>query len=291
MKKRMLILSGILILILILIFASCLMSRYWLVVRSWTVRSDRIQQGFDLAVISDQHGNRFGKDNEKLIKKMADLHPDMILMAGDMIGKGSDGDEEICALVKKLSKISPVYYAYGNHEMDYIEADARRKTSFPRHLEEAGATVLEESDIDIKQGSDKVRIGGMYAYAFGSDGNDSAESLKDPEKSFLQEFENTDAFRIMISHRPDSFIFGDASSYWKIDLVVSGHDHGGQIVLPFLGGLFGGDQGFFPKYIHGLYQKDNLQLFITSGLGSQKEILPRFNNRPEIAVLHIRPAK
>ena len=93
--------------------------------------------------------------------------------------------------------------------------------------------------------------------------------------------------KIMMSHRPDSFIFGNASSVWKVDLVVSGHDHGGQVVLPVLGGVFGGDQGYFPEYIHGMYQKDQMHIFVSSGLGSYGEILPRINNVPEIAVIHI----
>ena len=84
-----------------------------------------------------------------------------------------------------------------------------------------------------------------------------------------------------------SFIFGDASQVWDIDLVISAHNHGGQVVLPFAGGLYGGDQGWFPQYVHGLYHKDNLRLFITSGLGTDREKFPRFNNPPEIAVLDV----
>ena len=94
----------------------------------------------------------------------------------------------------------------------------------------------------------------------------------------------------MLSHRPDSFLFGEATATWDIDLVVSGHDHGGQVVLPLLGGVFGGDQGLFPTYIHGVYQKGRLTFAITSGLGSQRERLPRFNNPPELMVLDLVPA-
>jgi predicted MPP superfamily phosphohydrolase len=93
----------------------------------------------------------------------------------------------------------------------------------------------------------------------------------------------------MLAHRPDSFIFGEASVTWDIDLVVSGHLHGGQVVVPFKGGLIGGDQGWFPKYVHGLYEKDDINIFITSGLGSSRKVLPRFNNPPEIAVLRLLP--
>ena len=87
--------------------------------------------------------------------------------------------------------------------------------------------------------------------------------------------------------RPDSFIFGDAASVWDVDLVVSGHDHGGQVVVPFAGGVFGGDQGYFPKYVHGMYEKERLHLFVSSGLGSANEPLPRVNNLPEVAVVEI----
>ena len=62
---------------------------------------------------------------------------------------------------------------------------------------------------------------------------------------------------------------------WDVDLVVSGHDHGGQVVVPFAGGVFGGDQGYFPKYVHGMYEKERLHLFVSSGLGSANEPLPR----------------
>ena len=141
--------------------------------------------------------------------------------------------------------------------------------------------------VDIEINGILVRLGGMYDYAFGLDGNNTALSAPEDVLAFLEDFQNTDRVKIMLSHRPDSFIFGDASEVWDIDLVISGHNHGGQVVLPFLGGLYGGDQGWFPTYVHGLYEKGNLQLFITSGLGSDRQKLPRFNNPPEVAVLVI----
>ena len=101
------------------------------------------------------------------------------------------------------------------------------------------------------------------------------------------DFQDTDRLKIMMAHRPDSFIFGDAASVWDVDLVVSGHDHGGQVVVPFAGGVFGGDQGYFPKYVHGMYEKERLHLLVSSGLGSANEPLPRVNNLPEVAVVEI----
>lgn len=81
------------------------------------------------------------------------------------------------------------------------------------------------------------------------------------------------------------FILGEASKTWDIDLVVSGHTHGGQFVVPFLDGLWAPEQQWFPEYVHGFYEKDKLNIFITSGLSSNKKLLPRFNNPAEIVSL------
>lgn len=197
-------------------------------------------------------------------------------------------------LVKGLAEIAPVYYALGNHELDYIGAAEGKKmqkhpedSGLVKDLTDAGACVLEEGYRDVEIGGCKVRIGGMYEYAFALDGDNSAENLTGDVRDFLEEFQNTDRYKIMLCHRPDSFVFGDASDYWKIDLVISGHDHGGQVVIPFKGGLYGGDQGWFPPYVHGLYRTGRIRLFVTSGLSSEKQKLPRWNNRPEIAVLNV----
>lgn len=184
--------------------------------------------------------------------------------------------------------------ALGNHELDYIgTAEGKKMQKHPENSElvkdltDAGACVLEEGYRDVEIGGCKVRIGGMYEYAFALDGDNSAENLTGNVRDFLEEFQNTDRYKIMLCHRPDSFVFGDASDYWKIDLVISGHDHGGQVVIPFKGGLYGGDQGWFPPYVHGLYRTGRIRLFVTSGLSSEKQKLPRWNNRPEIAVLNV----
>lgn len=132
-----------------------------------------------------------------------------------------------------------------------------------------------------------VRIGGMYGYAFDPNGTTKKADMSDGIYDFLKDFENTSSYKIMMSHRPDSFIFGEASKAWDIDLVVSSHDHGGQVVFPFLGGFYGGDQGYFPEYIHGLYNKDKMKILISSGLGSNKQKLPRFNNVPEVMVVNL----
>ncbi len=291
-----------------------------LIVREWTISSDKIEQDVDLVVVSDLHTSTFGEKNEELVSMIADQNPDAIILAGDMLNSDAADDTEVCSLVRQLVGIAPVYYGLGNHEIDYMEAAADGDDDSSQYgedsseyeedssgdnssiyfhmdsadpliqdLEAAGAIMLDETYTDITINGNAIRIGGLYNYAFTREG---AVSLLDEAKvySFLSDFQNTDAFQLMISHRPDSFVFGDASKLWNIDLVISGHDHGGQVIIGNVG-LYGGDQGFFPEYVHGLFTKDNLQIFITSGLGSQSELLPRFNNRPEIAVLHLTAAE
>ncbi|HJA19408.1 MAG TPA: hypothetical protein H9959_05875, partial [Candidatus Mediterraneibacter ornithocaccae] len=204
---------------------------------------------------------------------------------GDMLNAESEDASVPLELIGLLKDTAPVYYALGNHELDYME---NGHPDFIEELENAGAVVLDKNYVDIEINETKVRLGGLYDYAFGLNDNNDAMSAPADILSFLQDFQNTDSLKIMLSHRPDSFIFGDASKVWDVDLVISGHNHGGQVVIPFLGGLYGGDQGWFPEYVHGMYQKDNLLLFETSGLGSDKQKLPRFNNPPEVAVLTIR---
>lgn len=300
-KNKTVILLLIILLILIWFVGEILISYHWMKVNRYpvTVRNlpytDTVTDaGFKIVVISDLHDHEFGKDNEQLIRRVKEQNPELIILDGDMLNEDSKSDRVPVRLVKGLAEIAPVYYALGNHELDYIGAAEGKKmqkhpedSGLVKDLTDAGACVLEEGYRDVEIGGCKVRIGGMYEYAFALDGDNSAENLTGDVRDFLEEFQNTDRYKIMLSHRPDSFVFGDASDYWKIDLVISGHDHGGQVVIPFKGGLYGGDQGWFPPYVHGLYRTGRIRLFVTSGLSSEKQMLPRWNNRPEIAVLNV----
>ena len=258
-----------------------------MIIKEYGFTTEKATQKVTLVVLSDLHDHEFGTQNEELVKKTAEQHPDLILLDGNFLNEDSENGNIPCELIEKRVEIAPVYFALGNHELSYIESD--HPDLIPQ-LQEAGTVVLDKNYVDLEIGETSLRLGGMYDYAFGQDGNNTASNAPEDVRTFLEDFQNTDCLKIMMSHRPDSFIFGDAASYWDIDLVISGHNHGGQVVIPFLGGLYGGDQGWFPEYVHGMYQKDGMNLFVTSGLGSHDQILKRFNNPPEIAVLKILPS-
>ncbi|GFO85870.1 metallophosphoesterase [Anaerostipes butyraticus] len=253
----------------------------------YTISSDRINSEVKLALISDLHDHTFGEKNEELVQMLKGQGPDLILMAGDMINDISKDSHVAVELIEQVKDIAPVYYSLGNQEEDYI---GRGTSDLLNELKEAGAIVLDESYQDIQVNGNAIRLGGMYDYAFALDGNNTTtkESMRPSLYQFLTDFQDTDSYRLMMAHRPDSFIFGDAAKTWDIDLVVSGHNHGGQVILPVLGGIYGGDQGWFPKYVDGIHHFKTLKnMIITRGLGSGKEKLPRFNNKPEVVIIHL----
>lgn len=253
---------------------------------NYNITTNKINNSANLVIISDLHDNQLGENNKDLINKINELTADIILVAGDVVNSDSKDSKIVTNLMKQLCKENQVFYSLGNTDIDYIKSG---RSNLIKDLENVGVTVLDNEYEDVKINSNIIRIGGMYAYAFGLNGNNDVnkDTMEDGVYDFLRKFQDTDNYKIMMAHRPDSFIFGNASKVWNIDLVVSGHTHGGQVVLPFVGGLYGGDQGWFPKYDKGLFDLNKIKLLITSGLGSGKQKLPRFNNPPEAVNLEI----
>ena len=278
MNKKMI--KSIVIIFVVAIISICSYEVYIsynnLTFTNYTINSNKVNDNINVTIISDLHENIFGEDNTDLIKKIEKQSPDIILVAGDMTNEDSTDIKLVTNLMKRLSEIAPVFYSLGNTEYDNI---TNFNSDIIEQLENVNVTVLDKEYEDIKIKNTTIRIGGMYDYAFALNGNNTYK--------FLCDFQDTESYKIMMAHRPDSFIFGDASEVWDIDLVVSGHTHGGQVRLPFIGGLYVGDQGYFPMYDKGLFDLNKIKILITSGLGSGKQKIPRFNNVPEVVNLKI----
>ena len=260
------------------------------VVTEYVFLSDKLTDEVKIVALADLHGNTFGENNGELVAAVREQNPDVIFMVGDFLNREDTEHAAVPALAKALGEIAPVYYAIGNHEAVYVELQG---DALLNELTDAGAVILDRTYTDIELNGQQIRLGGMLDYAFALDGKDSTNpETMDPEiYDFLCDFQDTDMMKIMLAHRPESFALGEASVTWDVDIVVSGHAHGGQMVLPGIGGLYSPDQGFFPEYVHGLYQKDKINLLVTSGLGSGPTIVRRFNNRPEIVSLTLCPEK
>lgn len=284
MKK---VIKVLLIAVIILIFL-CLIdiwiSYNWLTVSNFTVTSSKISEPFRIVLISDLHNHEFGSSNAKLVERIQEQSPDLVIIDGDMINGNSENDNVAVEVVRALSETAPVYYSLGNHEYDYIDAGHEELTE---DLEEAGAVVLNYQSLDAEVNGNPIRLGGLYEYGFET----SMQSEKENERavSYLEEYADTDRYLIMCAHRPESFYPWDYADTWGIDLVLSGHLHGGQVIIPGLGGLYNSLDGFFAEYDYGQYKLGGSDMIITRGLGSNPKILPRFNNPPEIAVVDVMP--
>ena len=283
MKKTIKILVIIFFILILACLASIWISYNWLTVTHFTVRSSKISEPFRIVLVSDLHEHQFGRDNEKLAEKIREQSPDLIVIDGDMINGDSENADTAVELVRALKEAAPVYYSFGNHEYSYMEAGHEDLTE---ELEAAGAVVLNYQSIDIDVKGNQIRLGGLYEYGFET----GMQSEEENERAipYLEEYADTDRYLIMCAHRPESFYPWDMADQWGIDLVLSGHLHGGQVIIPGVGGLYNSLDGFFPKFDYGQYKLGDSDMVITRGLGSNPKMLPRFNNPPEIAVVEVR---
>ena len=273
---------------LLLIFIggiSAYLSKVCLTVINYEIFTDKIESAIRVVQLADLHNSEFGTSNKELISKVNEQQPGLIVLTGDMLNSDEADISLVENLIRELSKIAPVYASYGNHEKEYEENCAVDLTSV---FEEAGAHVLEYTYEDIEIKGQKLRIGGLYGYCVPISTNEAREN----EVTFLQELVSEDVYTILLTHMPSCWILNDGISEWDVDCVFAGHDHGGQIRIPFLGGLYAPDQGWFPGRDCGLYYSDDKEevLVLSRGLGSAGKI-PRMNNIPEIVVVDIIPQK
>ena len=247
---------------------------------TYTISSSKLPQSFDgyrIAHVSDLHNAEMGKDNEKLLTILRDADPDMIAITGDLIDSRSTNVEIALNFIREAVKIAPCYYVTGNHEArvnEYVELKSG--------MEAAGVIVLEDARTEISLDGDTITLIGVNDpsyqtdYLFGD-----SETVMNTKLEELHT-ENGE-FTVLLSHRPERF---DTYADHGLDLVLSGHAHGGQFRLPFIGGLVAPNQGLFPEYDAGIYKEDNTNMLVSRGVGNS--ILPfRINNRPEVILIEL----
>ncbi|MBQ4264920.1 MAG: metallophosphoesterase [Clostridia bacterium] len=261
-------------------------SRDGLGITNYAISSPKIKQPIRIVQLTDLHNSEFGQDNARLIEMTRKQAPDIIVLTGDMLN-GDERETQIPErLIEQLVKIAPVYASRGNHE----KANSRVfGTNVMRLYEQAGATVLDSSFEDIEVNGQRLRLGGILGYCLAEPYLRTGEA-KPEEIAYLRRFEDTELMTVLLCHYPLCWIVNDNLEQWDIDVVFSGHDHGGQIRLPWLGGIYAPDQGYFPGHECGLYYSADRQrvMVLSRGLGSRGNV-PRMNNVPEIVVVDILP--
>ncbi|WP_166705423.1 metallophosphoesterase [Bacillus albus] len=234
-------------------------------------------KGFKILQISDLHNKKFGNNQETLIQKVKGENPDVIVITGDLIDSKSYDAEVSMELIRELVMEYPIYFVTGNHEKW-----SGKYNDLEKELKKHHVTILRNEHVTIHKGKQKINLLGIDDPAFVTGNRDEGNVVKD--EILKAKFEmKPDTYNVLLSHRPE-FLAEYANE--KIDLVLSGHAHGGQVRLPFIGGLVAPNQGLFPTYTASLYEKQNTSMVVSRGLGNS--VIPqRIFNRPELVVVQL----
>ncbi|MGE5708486.1 MAG: metallophosphoesterase, partial [Bacteroidota bacterium] len=221
------------------------------------------------------------ENQQDILRRVEELRPDLILFTGDLIDCHRVREAPGLTLMSGLRKIAPVYAVNGNHEVW-----SGRDGSLKRELSALGVSVLANRRLILPFGRDRLLLHGIDDPRF--KGKMSRHARREKERKILaRELQNSlgpeKGFRILLSHRPEGF---EEYQRLGVDLVFAGHTHGGQVRLPFFGGLIAPNQGLFPKYLAGRYEKEGCTMIVNRGLGSSRFPLRLFN-RPEIVVVRL----
>lgn len=250
-----------------------------LILRTYTVVSPKLTAEVRLAVVTDFHSSDNADD---VVAMVASCAPDAVLLVGDLFDDDTQNrpTERTLSLMRQLSAQYPCYYVSGNHEAWTGEMDA-----LYQQTEEAGVTVLRMSSGVLTVRGQRIALCGIpdpYEMVF--------SGAPDTEEQLRQALEDVDSadFTVLLAHRPELLT---KYAQFPLDLVVSGHAHGGKVRIPgVLNGLYAPNQGWFPKLAGGAYTQDGTTLIVSRGLAVRTR-LPRIFNRPEVVLVRCVPAE
>ncbi len=256
----------------------------------YSIKFDRLPNSFDgtkVLHLTDIHRKSFGKNQNKIISMIKEENPDFIVVSGDIIycynhwynfGYSYEKDlKKVMKIFDSLVGEYPIYYTPGNHEC--------KSNYYPyirQSLIRSGVTVLDSGIEILEKSGDKISIIGLKDPTFWGGSNVVLdEYINKTFEELLNIKEKSEYFTLLISHRPEIF---DVYRKAKVDVVFTGHAHGGQWIFPFIGPIFAPQQGYFPKYTSGVHTFDKTKVIINRGLGNSSMPIRLFN-RPEMVIV------
>lgn len=268
---------GVISLTMALFYGYCLYDTHQLSTSHYTIESKRLPyafEGFKILHLSDIHGQVFGENQEKILGKIRTLDPEIIVISGDSLDRQRDKWDTTLLLISEANKIAPVYVSLGNHE-----SIASLKASALKSLKKTGAILLNNKSVLIKKENDTIMLSGLNDPKFFWGKFYFNEAIQE-----LANARNPNTFSMLLSHRPE---LKDLYAELGFDVTFSGHAHGGQVRLPFIGGLASPHQGFFPKLTAGVHPTKDRFLVISRGLGNQYGFA-RIFNPPELILVTLK---
>lgn len=251
-----------------------------LTLNTYTVKSKDLPSAFDgfrIAHVSDLHNTQIGRNNTELLSLLRNAQPDVIAITGDLVDSRRTDFDIALQFAAEAVVIAPCYYVPGNHEARIAGYETLKAS-----LVKLGVIVLEDACTDLTHGGETITLAGVADPSFKTDYlfGDAASVMEETLNKLLS---GSDGFRLLLSHRPELYQVYTSSG---LDLVLSGHAHGGQFRFPLIGGLYAPNQGFFPKYDAGLFTDGKTNMIVSRGIGNS--IIPfRFHNRPEVILIEL----
>lgn len=261
LKPKFAVTVPLLMVLELVICGFCLYQNYRLTTSTYDVDLG-LSDDIKIVQVSDLHNQFFGIKQSVLLDQIEAIDPDIIVVTGDIVDSTHTSYSIAMDFIEGAVKIAPVYYVTGNHE-DRLHGDKLDK--FYSDMRDLGVIFLDDTYVDM----------GEYTLAGIAD-------------SSLESFDAYPAFGdekpvVMLAHEPDY-----VSLYQSLgaDLVLTGHIHGGQIIIPGKGGLLSPDFTFFPELYEGMHSYGSMTLIVSRGLGNS--VAPvRINNFPELVVINV----
>ncbi len=263
--------------ILFIVCSLLVFGNEFVVLTKYDVYSENVDEGLDgfkIIFLGDLHNKGYLDNYNRLVSHIEREKPDIIVMVGDMVDGKTCGYDRYEKLLQRINPIAPLYFSLGNEEyhLNKNYNNPEGYVAVMEMMERNGVNILNEREMIINHGESQILLLGILRVDKHCD-----DAVKD--------LQNDGMFTICMDHYPNGMY---RLREYDVDLVLSGHNHGGVLRIPFKGGLFGHDQGFFPAYDYGWYESKGTQMIITSGLSSGKKGIPRINNFPEVVSITLR---
>ena len=229
----------------------------------YVFRSPKVRgalEGFRITQISDLHNKEFGRDNCRLLALVEAQLPDLLVITGDLTDSYHTKLDKALDAASRLARIAPCYYVTGNHEHRMSD---ERQAEFYKGLEAAGVVLLRNEAVSFGMG-EGFRLLGV-----------DCNQGKTGTLLELMHDRPAEELNILLSHKPHYAKYYEQAG---VDLVLTGHAHGGQWRLPGVGGLYAPGQGPIPKYTAGMYRLGKTVMCVSRGLGNsscESRISPR----------------